>query len=131
MYGVIGMTRKEFYERYAKRAGISKAKSAVLCKSVLNFMAECVVREDRLCIVDFGTFKKKNIKSHRVYDINNPGEYINVPEKQRIVFEITPSVVDKYAHLPTFAEEDELRRITIDDIISEDWSREEEEEYAW
>ncbi len=91
------MTRKEFCEQYAKHAGISKAKAAVLCKSVLNFMAECVVREDRLCIVDFGTFKKKTIKSHRVYDINNPGEYISVPEKQKIVFEITPSVVEKYS----------------------------------
>ena len=103
------MTRQEFCEQYAKRAGISQAKASVICKSVLNLMAECVVREDRLCIVDFGTFKKKKIGSHRVYDINNPGEYINVPEKQKIVFEITPSVVEKYSNPPASEEEEEDR----------------------
>ena len=82
------MNRREFWIQYARKNGISQAKAKQICKSVFELLAESIVAEDRVYISGLGTFKKKTIKSHRIKDVNT-GEMIELPEKEKIVFEIT------------------------------------------
>lgn len=80
------MNRREFWVKYAQENGISQAKAEQICKSVFGLLAESIVTEDRVYIAGLGTFKKKKIKSHRIQDVRTR-EFIEVPEKEKIIFE--------------------------------------------
>lgn len=82
------MNRREFWIKYSQKTGISQAKSKQICKSVFELLADSIVTEDRVYIAGLGTFKKKTIKAHRIKDVNS-GEMIEIPEKEKIVFEPT------------------------------------------
>lgn len=82
------MNRREFWVKYAQVNKISQAKAEQICKAVFSLLAECVTTEDRVYISGFGTFKKKRIAARRIKDINS-GEIIEIPEKEKIVFELT------------------------------------------
>lgn len=82
------MNRREFWVKYAQENGMSQAKAEQICKSVFDLLAESIVAEDRVYIAGLGTFKKKKIKAHRIKDVNS-GEMIELPEKEKIVFEAT------------------------------------------
>ena len=82
------MNRREFWVKYAQKNDISQAKAEQICKSVFSLLAESITAEDRVYIAGLGTFKKKTIKAHRIKDVNT-GNMIELPEKEKIVFEIT------------------------------------------
>ena len=82
------MNRREFWIKYAHEYGVSQEKAEQICKSVFNLLAETIVVEDRLYVSGLGTFKKKKLKGRRMRDVNT-GEIIEIPEKEKIVFEMT------------------------------------------
>ena len=82
------MNRREFWVKYAQVNGISQAKAEVICKTVFDLLADSIATEDRVYIAGLGTFKKKTRKAHRIKDVNS-GEMIELPEKEKIVFEAT------------------------------------------
>ena len=82
------MNRREFWIKYAQENDISQVKAEKICKSVFALLADSIVAEDRVYIAGLGTFKKKKIKAHRIKDVNS-GEMIELPEREKIVFEIT------------------------------------------
>ena len=80
------MNRREFWVKYAQENGISQAKAERICKSVFDLLAKSIATEDRVYIAGLGTFKKKKIKAHRIQDVRTR-EFIEVPEKEKIIFE--------------------------------------------
>lgn len=82
------MNRREFWVKYAQENGMSQAKAEQICKSVFDLLAESIAVEDRVYISGLGTFKKKKVKAHRIQDVNTR-EFIELPEKEKIVFEAT------------------------------------------
>lgn len=84
------MNRHEFCIRFANEMGISQRKAVKACVPVLNLLAKCIAEEDRVYIVGIGTFKKKIRKPHRIGDMK--GGYIDLPEKEIIVFEPSDSI---------------------------------------
>ena len=85
------MNRHDFWIMYAQRNGISQAQAKKVCTTVFNLLGETVKGmsvDDRMYIVGLGVFKKKKYGSHRIKDVNT-GEMIEVPEKEKIIFEAT------------------------------------------
>ena len=82
------MNRREFWVKYAQENGVSQEKAKQICKSVFCLLAESIASEDRVYIAGLGTFKKKKVKAHRIKDINT-GDMIQLPEREKIVFEAT------------------------------------------
>ena len=82
------MNRRQFWIKYAQENGISQEKAKMYCKAFFDLLARSIAEEDRVYIMDFGTFKKKRVKAHHIKDVNT-GEYIEIPEKEKIVFEAT------------------------------------------
>ena len=82
------MNRTEFWDRYSKETGISKAKSRLICESVLLTLEKCIQEEDKVCIINFGTFKRKKYSARKINNLRGDG-CIEIPAQERIVFEIS------------------------------------------
>lgn len=93
------MNRADLCKEFSEKYGVSMKESETACKNVLDLLAECVDREDRVYICGFGTFKKKTQKTRTIGDLN--GGTKQLPEKEKVVFE--PTVRDRKLPAPTGA----------------------------
>lgn len=80
------MYRKDFWERYAEDAGISKEKAKAICESVFLTLEKCIKEEDRVIFQNFGTFKHRIRPARNVKNMFGEG-IITIPEKEILEFD--------------------------------------------
>ena len=82
------MNRKQFFDLYAERMGVSKTAAETSGVAFLELLDECFnAMEDGESInfYGFGTFKKKHYASRTAGDLLGGGRTV-LPESSRIVF---------------------------------------------
>ena len=83
------MLRKDFYRKFAEENNIHINQAALMCDAVFVCLSRCVVKEDKVFISGFGTFKKKLRKErHGKHPIT--GLPTVIPEHEELVFSPSP-----------------------------------------
>ena len=88
------MTRRELIAAVAAAEGITVKEAELAVKSVLADIENALVREDRVEIRGFGSFK---VKAYRSYQGRNPktGKIIQVKDKKLPFFKVGKELKDR------------------------------------
>ncbi len=79
------MTKKEFSDKMAAKAGISKTDAMKAYDAFLGVATDCLKAGERVSFIGFGTFSVQE-KPARVARNPRTGETINVPAKKVLKF---------------------------------------------
>ena len=87
-------TKKEFIEKYAAKAGISKKAAGEAVEAFLETVEAAIVTEGSVQFVGFGTFVAKDTVERKG---RNPktGEEIIIPAKKAVKFKVGKKLDDK------------------------------------
>ena len=79
------ITRADLSEAVYKRVGLSRTESAALVETVLDHIADCVVRGEPVKLSSFGSFVVRN-KGERVGRNPKTGEEVPISPRRVLVF---------------------------------------------
>ncbi|MEG1563309.1 MAG: HU family DNA-binding protein [Oscillospiraceae bacterium] len=79
------MTRTELVRKMASKMGVEIRESKLWVTSIFDTLTEAIMNEDRVTLVNFGTFRRKIRSSKKRGDINT-GEIIIDPAKTIVSF---------------------------------------------
>ena len=87
------MTRSEFSRKVANHvkeqypdSKVSYAEAKLWVSMVFDVLTEEILTEDRVTLINFGTFFRKLREPHKRGDLNNPGKTIVTPAKTVVTF---------------------------------------------
>lgn len=75
------MNKAELIKAISEESGLSQKDTAVFLDSFVNVVTETVAKEEKVKIVDFGTFYAKERAPKLGVNPKNPTEKINIPAK--------------------------------------------------
>ena len=100
------MTRNEFAKVVANkmkqdypRAGISNEDAKIWTKEVFDCLADTILEQGKVVLLNFGTFNVSKSNQRKRGDIPSGGTVID-PPRMRLKFTVAPTLDKKIAELP-------------------------------
>lgn len=93
------MNQLQFAKKVASETGVSVSEAKSWISAIFNILTEQIMTQDRVVIMNFGTFRRKNRAPLIRGDLKNPGKKIEYPEKTVVCFDVS-------SYLECMAEED-------------------------
>ena len=75
--------------------GTSISEAKIWVSTIFDVLTDEIMSQDKVIIMNFGTFKRKKRAAIRRGDVKNPGETIEYPAKTIVTFETSPFLETK------------------------------------
>ena len=85
------MNREEFCRAYAAEYGTTLKYAREACYTIFEFLGKKILEEDRVYLLNFGTFKRQETKPHRIWNVNKQ-EYTTTPAGEKVIFKPSPGM---------------------------------------